>query len=133
VTARFFLVEPDWPANSRGHAGERHDADAMNAFHEICFDEAVCQVGKSPITMRADVKGSVRPGGLRQIFDRRADLRIALDQQYVSGLEAGEQPIRRGGWTGPVDMPLPAQKARKATTDLFQYAAQRASTLFLQT
>ncbi len=130
--AAFFLVEPDWPANSRRHAGERRDADAVNAIHEICFDEAVCGVGKSAIAVRADIKSGVRPGRLRQIFDRRADLRIALNQQHVPGLEAGEQPIRWSGRRSPVDMALPAQKARKGTTDLFRYAAQRASTLFLK-
>jgi hypothetical protein len=84
-------------------------------------------VGKSAVTMPADKKGRVRPGGLRQILDRHADLRIALDQQDVSGLEAGEQLIRRSGWTGPVDMPLPAQIAGKSLTDLFERDPQRSS------
>jgi hypothetical protein len=82
-------------------------------------------VGKSAIAVLADVKGGVRPSGLRQILYRGRDLRIAFDQKNVSGLKAGQKPIRRSGRRRRVDMPLAAQIACESPANLLQYVAQQ--------
>jgi hypothetical protein len=43
------------------------------------------------------VKRGMRPGGLGQILDRRADAAVPFDQQHVTRLETGQQAIWRRG------------------------------------
>src|SRR5512136_668026 len=89
-------------------AGEAHRAHAIDS---VSLDKARWfAVSLRQIGTGTDVQRRVRPGGLREVLDGRADAAVALDQQHIARSQASLQSAQVGRRRGAVNMPWLRQK-----------------------